>query len=98
MAIDWAQTKRRHLVAPALPDAGMRDVPSMLSKLTEFYRERIVAGLNGSPEAVAKARLILRELIGLVTINAEGDQVWCEFEMRRGVLLKAAYRRFAVGG
>lgn len=64
----------------------------MLPKLADLYGERIVAGLNGNPEAVGKARLILRESIGLVTIEAEGDHVWCEFEIRSNVLLRAADR------
>ena len=36
----------------------------MLPKLAGIYREQIVAGLNGNPEATARARSILRELIG----------------------------------
>lgn len=86
MAIDRAQTKRQQLAAPVLPDGSVREALSMLPKLTRIYREQILVGLNGNPEATARARSILRELIGVVTIKAEGDQIWCEFQMRRSRL------------
>lgn len=97
MAIDWAQAKRQRLAAPVLPDGSERDALSMLPKLGRIYREQIVAGLDGNPEATARARSILRELTGDVTIKAERDQVWCEFQMRPDVLLRAADREVRGG-
>lgn len=64
----------------------------MLPKPAKIYREQIVAGLSGNPEAIARARSILRELIGVVMIKADGDQLWCEFQMRPDVLLRTADR------
>lgn len=75
MAIDWAQMKRQQLAAPVLTDGSLREVLTMLLKLAGVYREQVVAGLNGNSEATARARSILRELIGVVMIKAEGDQV-----------------------
>jgi len=43
--------------------------------------------LEGHPEAAAKARGVLRELVGPVTIKTEGDgSVWAEHEARRDPL------------
>lgn len=43
-----------------------------------MYRLQVIAGLKGDdPEATAKARSMLLDLIGIVTIKAEaGGEVW----------------------
>ena len=92
VAINRAQAKRQELAAAAQSKGEVAKVLSMLPKAAETYRQQIIAGLDGHPETTAKARDILRELIGPVTIKTEGEQVWGEFEARPGVLLGVADR------
>ena len=91
-AINRAQAKRQELAAATQSKGKVAKVLSMLPKAAETYRQQVIAGLDGKPEATAKAREILRELIGTVTIKAEGEQVWGEFEARPDVLLGVADR------
>jgi hypothetical protein len=64
----------------------------MLPRAAEIYCKQITAGLDDNPEAIGRAREVLRELIGTVRIKTEGDQVWGLFELRPNVLLKATDR------
>jgi hypothetical protein len=64
----------------------------MLPRAAELYCKQIVAGLGDNPEAVGRAREVLRELIGPIRITTEGEEVWGVFEQRPNVLLKAADR------
>ena len=91
-AIDRVHAKRQQLAVSLQPADGTAKVLAMLPKAAELYCKQIVAGLDGHSEATGRAREILRELIGTVTIKTEGDEVWGEFEMRPNVLLRAADR------
>ena len=92
-AIDRAQAKRQELAAATQPaGSAAAKVLSMLPKAAEAYRKQVIAGLDGDLEATARARDILRDLVGTVTIKSEGEQVWGEFEARPDVLLGVADR------
>ena len=63
---------------------------TMLPRAAEAFRTAITEGLDGKhPEAAARARLLLRELIGPVTIKTEpSGEVWGEFETRPAALFR----------
>ncbi len=92
-AIDRAQTKRQEL-AVSQPVSGAARILTMLPRAAEIYRQHVIAGLEGKdPEATAKARSMLRDLIGTVTIKAEaGGEVWGEFEAQPAALLRVTVR------
>lgn len=92
-AIDRVHAKRQQLAVSLQPADGTAKVLAMLPKAAEMYCKQIVAGLDGHPEATGRAREILRELIGTVTIKTEGDQVWGEFEMNRTIASRGASAR-----
>jgi len=85
-AIERVESKRRELAAAQSANSPAR-ILTLLPKAAEAYRRQVVAGLEGHPEAAAKARGVLRELVGAVTIKTEGDgSVWAEHEARRDPL------------
>lgn len=91
-AIDRAEAKRSDLWGTqAQASAGAR-VLSMLPRAAERYRQQIARGVGGEPEAVGKARLIMRELIPqkIRLQPGEGGSLWAEYGLEHSVLLKAA--------
>jgi site-specific DNA recombinase len=63
-AIERAEAKRRELqVAPSFAKHRAQ-ILSVLPKAAELYKQQISLGLSGDREAVAKARPLLRELLG----------------------------------
>lgn len=63
----------------------------MLPKAAELYRKQISDGLDGSPEAAAKARTILRDMIGEIRLQPTSDGgLWAEYGMHPAILLKGA--------
>jgi hypothetical protein len=73
-AIERVHAKRQQLAASLLPADGAAKVVAMLPRAAEIYCKQIMAGLDGHPEATGRAREILRELIGTVTIKTEGGR------------------------
>jgi hypothetical protein len=63
-----------------------------LPKAAELYRQQVKAGLEGNPDAMAKARPIPRDLLGDIQLKPEGDgPLWPEYERRPAVLLRRIY-------
>lgn len=74
-AIEKADAKRREL---ADLSSGVNDSAkalTMLPKAAELYRKQISDGLDGSPEAAAKARTILRDMIGEIRLQPTSNGV-----------------------
>ena len=71
---------------------------TMLPRAAEAFRTAITEGLDGKhPEAAARARLLLRELIGPVTIKTEpSGEVWGEFETRPAALFRSQIQMVGV--
>lgn len=90
-AIDRAEFKRRELQA-ARPEAKRNArVQSLLPKAAELYRKQIEMGLAGDARATAKARLILRDLIGPVALTpgpGKGE-FWASYKLVPAALIKA---------
>jgi DNA repair exonuclease SbcCD ATPase subunit len=89
-AIERVEAKRRELAA-AQSSGSAAKIITLLPKAAEAYRRQVEAGLDGHPERAAKARGVLRELVGPVQIKTESDgSVWAEYETRPAALLNAA--------
>lgn len=82
-AIDRAEAKRRELqqAQPAAKQSAR--VPSMLPKAAALYRQQIQQGIGRDNRAVMKARHILRDLMGPVTLTpgpAKGE-LWANYKL-----------------
>lgn len=61
----------------------------MLPKAAEFYRDQIDRGLGGDLVAAAKARTILREMLGEIMLSpGENGSLWAEYAMQPAALLQ----------
>lgn len=79
--IDRAEQKRQHIADRQPAAKASARILVMLSRAAEFYRREIADGLAGNELAVLKARMILREILGTVRLNAgEGGAL---FKKRR---------------
>lgn len=90
-AIDKAEQKRQELMnaQPTMKDSAK--LLSILPKAAELYRKQIDDGLNGDPRAAAKARTILRDMIGRIRMQTDGHGgLWAEYHMSAVVLLRSA--------
>jgi hypothetical protein len=76
-------------VAPAAKDTAR--VIALLPQAAAEYRQQINEGLGDSPAQAAKARLILRELIGPVELDQQPDGwVRIHYKIKPSVLIQAA--------
>ncbi len=56
-----------------------------------LYREQIDLGLGGDLVAAAKARTILRDMLGEIRLSpGENGSLWTEYAMQPAALLKVA--------
>ena len=75
------------------PDTGKheRRVLAMLPRAAELYREQIDQGLGGDYAAAAKARVILRDMLGEIMLSpGEDGSLWAEYAMQPAALLIGA--------
>jgi len=68
---------------------------SAVAHAAELYRKAIAEGLEEKPETMAKARQVLRELLGNILLQpAEDGSLWAHYEMHLvGVKRFAMYLR-----
>lgn len=89
--IDRAETKRRQAFDVQPTERENARVLAMLPRTAELYREQIDQGLGGDPAASAKARTILREMLGEIVLSpGEGGSLWAEYAMQPAALLMGA--------
>lgn len=91
VAIERAQTKRHELAAvqPVAKDAAR--VLALLPKAASALQRQIREGLDGSPVQMARARLILRDLIGPIQLDQQADgSVWANYRFNPAALIQAA--------
>lgn len=87
-AIDRLESKRRALVAEQPEAKASARVLSMLPKAADAYRKQITQGLDGDPRAAARARVLLRDLLGPITLDQDkSGQVWASYKLNRAALL-----------
>jgi site-specific DNA recombinase len=90
-AIDRAEAKRRQVFDVQPTERENARVLTMLPRTAELYREQIDQGLGGDPAASAKARTILREMLGEIMLSpGEGGSLWAEYAMQPAALLVGA--------
>lgn len=90
-AIDRAEAKRRQVLDVQPTERENARVLAMLPRTAELYREQIDQGLGGDPGASAKARTILREMLGEIMLSpGEGGSLWAEYAMQPAALLMGA--------
>lgn len=90
-AIDRAEAKRRQVFDVQPTERENARVLAMLPRTAELYREQIDQGLGGDPTGSAKARTILREMLGEIMLSpGEGGSLWAEYAMQPAALLMGA--------
>ena len=64
----------------------------VLPRAAEYYGQRIALGLDGDSEAAAKARPIVRELLGgkVDLVPGEDGSLWAEYGLHMAALLQGA--------
>ena len=65
---------------------------SLLPKAAEYYGQQISLGLDGDPRAAAKARPIVRELLGgkVELVPGEDGSLWAEYGLQMSALRQSA--------
>lgn len=90
-AIDRAEAKRRQVFDVQPTERENARILAMLPRTAELYREQIDQGLGVDPTASAKARTILREMLGEIMLSpGEGGSLWAEYAMQPAALLMGA--------
>lgn len=88
VAVERAESKRRELRPEARQNAR---ILSLLPRAAELYRQQIEQGLDGDPQGASRARLILRDLLGEITLApGEDGSLWASYAMQPAVLLRGA--------
>jgi site-specific DNA recombinase len=89
--IERAEHKRRELLDVRPAERENARVLALMPRAAELYREQIDLGLGGDPAAAAKARTILREMLGEIALSpGEDGSLWAEYAMQPAALLKDA--------
>ena len=90
-AIDRAEAKRRQVFDVQPTERENARVLAMLPRTAELYREQIDQGVGDDPAASAKARTILREMLGEIMLSPrDGGSLWAEYAMQPAALLMGA--------
>jgi hypothetical protein len=90
MPITWVESKRAELQAVQPAARQSARILSMLPKAAAMYRQQIKDGLDGDPRAAAKARLILRDLLGPITLTpGKKGELWASYRLTPAALVKA---------
>ena len=87
--VDRAEAKRRSLMA-AQPEAKQRArVLALLPKAAAMYLKQLEAGLAGDPRAVLRARHILRDYLGPITLTpGKAGELWASYRLNPAVLIQ----------
>jgi hypothetical protein len=92
--IERVEAKRRELTtvtSRTIAGDGTKII-SLLPKAAEYYGQQISLGLDGDPRAAAKARPIVRELLGgkVQLVPGEDGSLWAEYGLQMSALLHGA--------
>ena len=91
LAIAAAQRKRRNYLETQPASRQSAKILSILPKAARAYREQIERGLDDNPREAAKARVILRELLGPIQMCPGKDgSLWAQYHTRPAALIKRA--------
>ncbi len=91
LAIDAAQRKRRDILDAQPAARQSAKILTMLPKAAKAYRQQIERGLDNDPREAAKARVILRDLLGPIQMCPGQDgSLWAQYHTRPVALIKRA--------
>lgn len=91
VAVERVEAKRRELIDARPAERENARVLAMLPRAAELYREQIDRGLGGDHAAAAKARTILRDMLGEIMLSpGEDGSLWAEYAMQPAALLVGA--------
>jgi hypothetical protein len=65
----------------------------MLPKAAVAYRKQIRAGLDGDPVEALRARVVLKDLIGVVRMIPDERGLWAQWGVNPAALLKGVGTR-----
>jgi septal ring factor EnvC (AmiA/AmiB activator) len=89
--IERAENKRHELLDVRPAERENARVLALMPRAAELYREQIDLGLGGDPGAAAKARTILRDMLGEIMLSpGEDGSLWAEYGMQPAALLQGA--------
>ncbi|MBM5811956.1 MAG: hypothetical protein FJ191_08345 [Gammaproteobacteria bacterium] len=91
LAIERAEQKRQALL-DALPQAkASARIISLLPKAAAAYRRTIESALvGGDHKAASRARVLLKDMIGVVTLTSRDNGLWASYRLNPAMLLKGA--------
>jgi hypothetical protein len=89
-AIERVEQKRRQLQEQQPATRRSAKLLTILPRAADIYRRQIADGLDGNPREAAKARIILRELLGgKIGLKPGADgSLWAEYALRPAALLR----------
>ncbi len=98
-AIERAESKRRELTGPRNAERESAHILTVLPKAAEYYGQQISLGLDGDTRAAAKARPIVRDLLGgkVDLVPGEDGSLWAEYGLNMAALLQAAQAEGTAG-
>jgi hypothetical protein len=89
--IERTESKRRELLDARPAERENARVLALMPRAAELYREQINLGLGGDLAAAAKARTIVRDMLGEIMLSpGEDGSLWAEYAMQPAALLQGA--------
>ncbi len=91
LAIGAAERKRDDLINAQPVALHSAKIVAAIPKAADVYRRQIERGLESNPREAAKARVILRDLLGPIQMcPGPNGTLWAEYDARPAALLKKA--------
>ncbi len=91
LAIEAVERKRDDLIDAQPAALHSAKIVAAIPKAADVYRKQIERGLGDDPRETAKARIILRDLLGPIKMCPGPDgSLWAEYNTRPAALVKKA--------
>ena len=91
VGIERAEGKRRELVDARPAERENARVLAFMPRAADVCREQIALGLSGDRTEAAKARTILRDMLGEIMLSpGEDGSLWADYAMQPAALLRGA--------
>src|SRR5262249_51763708 len=85
---DRAEAKRKELESQQPEAKASARVLSILPKAAELYRRQIANGIDGDAREASKARVVLKEMFGKITMRRDGAALYAEYTLKPEALLQ----------
>ena len=91
LVIGAAEKKRREILEAQPAAKRTAKILTAMPKAAQAYRQQIELGLDGDSREAAKARVILRDLLGPIQMcPGEDGSLWAQYHTRPAALVKRA--------